>query len=142
MKIYLFDEVIIALQNITKNEVATTQKNKCKLDGKLKDKINSQQRVIFPVFDLSTKIFGFGNGSNRVTTIAYEIKCHPVHSTLLISILIKSCVLHSIQPSDSIIRFIPHGLIQSTDVTTIKKPNYSTKLLSRSNRHHPYLQYT
>ena len=67
------------------------------------------------------KRIGFDNGSNIVTTIAYEIKCHPAYYILLKSLLNKSSVLDPIQPSDSNIHFIPYGLIQSTDATTVKK---------------------
>ena len=73
-------------------------------------------------FDLSTKIIGFGNGSNRVTTVAYEVKCHPVHSTLLKALLLKLSVSYSLSPSDTNIHFIFQDLIQSTDATTVKKP--------------------
>ena len=120
MKFKLSDEDIITLQKTTDNEVAVTHQNKRKPDGQLKDATDSQQRIVFPAFDLSTKIIGFDNGFNRVTTIAYEIKCHPVHSTLLKCLLIKLSVLDPIHPFDSNIHFIPHGLIQFTDATTVK----------------------
>ena len=89
-----------------------TQNNKDKPDGKQKDATESQQRIVFPSFDLSTKKTEFGNGSNRVITIAYEIKYYPAHSTLLKSLLIKSSVLDPIQQYDFNIHFVPHGLIQ------------------------------
>ena len=66
------------------------------------------------------KRIGFGNGTNRVTTVAYEVKCHPAHSTILKSLLIKASVLDPLPPSDTNIHFIPHGLIQSIDATTVK----------------------
>ena len=120
MKVELSDENIIDLQQTNENEVTNTQTNKRKPDGQLKDAIDSQKRIVFPAFDLSTKRIGFGNGSNRVTTTTYEIKCHPTHSTLLKFLLIKSSVLDPIQPSDSNIYFISHCLIQYTDTTTVK----------------------
>ena len=75
MKVDLSDEDMIVLKQITENEVTNTQTNKRKTDGQLKDTTDSHQRIVFPAFDLSTKRIGLGNGSNRVTTIAYEIKC-------------------------------------------------------------------
>ena len=78
------------------------------------------QRILFLTFDLSTKRICFGNESNRVTNVVYEIKFHPSKSILLKSLLIKSCVLDLIAPFDSNIHFISHDLIQSTDVTTVK----------------------
>ena len=97
-----------------------TQNNKRKLDGQLKDASENQQRIVFPTFELSTKKIGIDNGSNRVTIIAYEIKCPPAYSALLKSLLVKSFVLNPIQPSNPNIHFIPQDLIQSTNATTIK----------------------
>ena len=111
MKVDLSEEEIIALQQTTENDVNNTQTNKQKPDGQLKDVTDSQQRIVFPTLDLSTKRIGFGNGSNRVTTIAYEIKCHPAHSIMSKCLLTKSSVLDPIQPSDLNIYFIPHGII-------------------------------
>ena len=73
-----------------------------------------------PCFNLSTKRIRFSNGSNRVTIIAYEIKCHPAHSTILKYLFIKSSVLEPIQPSESNIHFIPNGLIKSINATIVK----------------------
>ena len=97
-----------------------TQNSKRKPDRQLKDAVESQQRILSPGFDLSTKRIGFGNGPKRVTTIRYESKCHSAQSIMLKSLLIKSSILEPIQLSDSNIHFIPHGLIQSTNSTTIK----------------------
>ena len=120
MKVDISEENIIALQQTTENDVNNTQNNKRKPDGRLKNVTENQQRIVFAAFDLSTKRIGFGNGFNKVTTIAHEIKHHPVHSTMLKSLLIKSSVLDPIQPFDSNIHFISHGLIQSTDATIVK----------------------
>ena len=120
MNVDLTNEDIIALQETTEEDVLHNNNNKSKPDGQLKDVETNQHRIVFPAFDLSTKRFGFGNRSNRVTTIAYEVKCHPAHSTLLKSLLIKSSVVYPFPLYDTNIHFIPHGLIQSTDVTAVK----------------------
>ena len=62
----------------------------------------------------------FGNGNARVTTVAYEIRCHLDHATLLKSILIQESVLDPVSLSDNHIYFIPYGLLQTTDATTDK----------------------
>ena len=82
-KVDLTEEEIIALQQNTENDVNNTQNNKHKSDGQLIDVTESQQCIVFPAFDLSTKRIRFGNSSNRVTTITYEIKFHPAYSTML-----------------------------------------------------------
>ena len=103
---------------ITRLTPITTHVNKTE-KWKMKQTVG-HQRILFLTFDLSTKTICFGNGSNRVTTVAYEIKCHPSKSILLKSLLIKSCILDLIAPFDSNIHFIPHDLIQSTDTPTVK----------------------
>ena len=67
--------------------------------------------IVFPAFDLPTKRISFGNGSARVTTIAYEIRCYLHYATLLKKILIQASILYPILPSYSHIHFITYGLI-------------------------------
>ena len=62
---------------------------------------------------------GFGNENARVATVAYEIRCHPSHATLLKSIPIQALALDPIAPSDNHIRFIPYGSLQTTDANTV-----------------------
>ena len=119
MNVYLTKENIIVLQQIVENDINNTHSNKRNPAGQLKNATKGHQRIIFPAFDLSTKIIGLGNRSNRITTVAYDIKCHSAHSTLLKHLLIKSSVLDSIPPPDSTIYLIPHGLIQIIDVTIV-----------------------
>ena len=111
MSVDLTEEEIIELKKNTTYNVIHIHNNKRKLDGQLKDTTEGQERIVFPPFDLSTKRIGFGNGPNRATTVAYEIKCHPAYSTMLTSVLIKSSVLDPIPPSNINIYFIPPGLI-------------------------------
>ena len=66
----------------------STLNNKRLPDGNRKDPTTNEKTIVFPVFDLSTKRVEFGNGHARVTTVAYEIRCHLDHVTLLKSILI------------------------------------------------------
>ena len=63
---------------------------------------------------------GLGNGNTRVTTVAYELRCHPAHTALLKLILIQVSVLDPVSLSDNHIHFIPYGLLQTTDATTVK----------------------
>ena len=90
-------------------------------DGQSKvpeEDINNQ--ITFPDFDLSTKKVGFGNSPHHVTTIAYEVKCHPDHSALLRVLLTRTSVLDKTPPSDSTIHFIPYGIINVSDSNTVK----------------------
>ena len=116
--------------------------NKRKPYGQLKETETNKYRIIFPEYDLSTKGIGFGNGSNRVTVVAYKVKYHPAHSTILKYLLMTSSVLDPLLPSDTNIHFIPRGLIQSTNATIVKKTNHLTKLFLTSNRNSSHLQYS
>ena len=107
MNIGLTKEDTIELQQHTQNDINNKHSNKHNPAGQLKDAAEVYQRTVFLSFDLFTKIIGFGNGSNIVTTVAYKIKFHPAHSTLLKSLLIKSSVLEPIPPSESNIHFKP-----------------------------------
>ena len=97
-----------------------TTNNKRNPDGNRKEPDTQDNTIVFPAFDLSTERVGFGNGTTRVTTIAYEIRCHSVHATLLKSILIQASALDLVLPSGNHIHFIPYGILQTTNVTTVK----------------------
>ena len=85
------------------------------------EKSTTQDKTIdFPAFDISTKRVGFGNGTARVTTVAYEIRYHPVHAILLKSILIQAFVLDPVSHFDNHIHFTLYGILQTTDATTVK----------------------
>ena len=110
MKVELSPKDIITLQNTNDETALHNHNNKRKPDGQPKES-EQDKSITIPVFDLSTKRIGFGNGTNRVTTVVYEVKCHPAHSTILKSLLIKASALDPLPPSDTNIYFIPHGLI-------------------------------
>ena len=93
MNVDLSHEDIIALQKTTEGDATHNHNNKRKPDGELKEPEKNKNSVIFPAFDLSTKRIGFGNETNRVTTVAYEVKFQPAHSIILKYLLIKSSVL-------------------------------------------------
>ena len=72
-------------------DLSTT--NKRNPDGNRKESDTQDNAIVFPVFDLSIKRVGFGNGNAQVTTVDYKIPCHPVYTTILKSILIQASVL-------------------------------------------------
>ena len=45
------------------------------------------QEIVIPAFDIHHKIFGSGNGDDRITTTIYEIRTSPTHEATLKSIL-------------------------------------------------------
>ena len=83
MNVDLSSEDISTPHKTTEEDTIHNNKNKHKPDGQLQEAEINKHRIIFPVFDLFTKRIGFGNRANRVTTVAYEIKFHPAHYTIL-----------------------------------------------------------
>ena len=70
MNVDLSHQDIIALQEITEGDATNNKHNP---DGQLKEPEKNKNSVIFPAIDLFTKRIGFGNETNRVTTVAYEV---------------------------------------------------------------------
>ena len=121
MNLELTKEEISSLSTIPNDDMVTRNvtSKKRSTDGQPKvpeEDINNQ--ITFQAFDLST--LGFGNSPHRVTTIAYEVKYQPDRSALLNVLLVRASVLDNTPPFDSIIHFIPYGLINVSDSNTVK----------------------
>lgn len=74
-------------------------------NGNLNDINDNDNSITFLTFDLSTKKIDFGNGSRRVTTVAYEVKSYSTRAILITTIIVKCFVLDLISSSDSYIPF-------------------------------------
>ena len=74
-----------------------------------------KQRIVLPAFDLHNKEVGHGNGMQRVTTIAYEIRTSLVTAAVLKNLLYKI----SIDVSNDL-KFILYGLISVAGKDTMK----------------------
>ena len=64
-----------------------------------------QQKIVIPAFDLYIKEVGDGNGNERVTTYAYEIRKSPNNANMLKNLLCKIS-----NECNSNLRFIPYGI--------------------------------
>ena len=120
MNVDLNEKDILALKESVSNDTHSNLTNKRKPDGNRKKTVENSNIIVFPAFDISTKCVGLDNSNAQVTTIGYEIRCHPYHANLLKTILIQVSVLDPIAPSERNFHFIPYGLIQTIDSTTIK----------------------
>ena len=58
------------------------------------------------------RIIYFGNGDKRISTIAFEVRCHPDNSTIFKTILSRISSDDKTPSSEEIIHFVPYGLIQ------------------------------
>ena len=119
MKVNLNEADILTLQESIPIIKESITSNKRRPGGDRKDPNTQDKTIVFPAFDLSTERVGFGNGTARVTTVVYKIRHHPVHDTLLKSILIQASVLDPVFPSDNHIHFIPYSLLQTSDAATV-----------------------
>ena len=71
--------------------------NKVKLTGK--------QKIVIPAFDLFSKKVGDGNGNERVTIFAYEIRTSPTNANMLKKLL---CTIS--KEGNSKLRFIQYRI--------------------------------
>ena len=62
-------------------------------------------KIVIPAFDLYSKEVGNGNGNERVTIFAYEIRTSPTNSNMLKNLLCKIS-----NEGNSKLRFIPYGI--------------------------------
>ena len=120
MNVDLNENDITTLKECVSTNANPNPANKRSPDDNRKDPAKKSNTIVFPAFDISTKRVGFGNGNARVTTVAYEIRCHLDHATLLKSIFIQVSVLDPISASKNHTHFIPYGLFQTTYSFTVK----------------------
>ena len=81
------------------------------------------QEISTPAFDIYHKIFGSGNGEERITITVYEIRTSPKHDGTLKIILCKA----SYPDDHPIVHFIPYGIQGITNKDTYKKHNQKPK---------------
>ena len=120
MNIDLAEKDIATLKECVSTNTNPITNNKRNPDGNIKGPTKNSNAIVFPEFDISTKHVGSGNSHTRITTVAYEIRCHFDHANLLKSILIQASVLDHIPYSNNHIHFIPYSIIQTTDSSTVK----------------------
>ena len=68
-------------------------------------KPTGSERIVLPPFDLYSKNIGHGNGDQRISTFAYEIRTTPDHAVTLKNILCKISMTESTE-----LTFIPYGM--------------------------------
>ena len=65
----------------------------------------SDEAVVIPAFDIHCKNVGNGNGAGRITTNAYESRCHPDNSNIF-----KALLARCSGDINNAFHFIPFGL--------------------------------
>ena len=80
------------------------------------------QEIVIPAFNIHHKIFGSGNGEDRIITTVYEIRTSSTHAATFKSILCKA----SHPDIHPIVQFIPYG-IQGINQRHLQKHDQETK---------------
>ena len=68
--------------------------------------------IVFPTFDLHMRKISFDNCDKRISTIAFEVRCHPNNCTNLKTILSRISSDDKATPSDKTVDFVPYRLVQ------------------------------
>ena len=75
-----------------------------------------KQKIVIPAFDLYSKEVGEGQGYDRITTLAYEIRTSQENAVMLKSLL---CQVSSAKVLD--LKFVPYRLDRQTNERTIRE---------------------
>ena len=79
-------------------------------------------------FDISMKRVGYGNGRRRVSTMAFEVKCHPDNASILKRLLCRASGSDDKPPNNDNIHFVAYELPQY-----ISSELYRTQILKENN---------
>ena len=75
------------------------------------DEISAWKDNIFPAFDLNMRIIMFGNSETRISTLTFEVRCHPDNTNVIKIILSRISSNEKSPPSEEIIYFFSYGLV-------------------------------
>ena len=67
MLVHFNDDKMAAMTNISSGDDGNSQK---------------KNGLLIPVFDIHHKIVGNGNGSNKISTTVFDIRCNPKNTPL------------------------------------------------------------
>ena len=117
---------VISLQRITRekisdalmlvhlnNEEMTAMKN---TNNDITDEPHRKNEIVIPALDIHHKTVGNGNGADRISTTAFDIRCNPKDSSLL-----KTLMARCSEDPNNEFTFIPYGLLQMTNTETYRR---------------------
>ena len=76
------------------------------------DEDDEWKEIFVPAFDLHMRRISFGNDDKRISTIAFEVRCHPDNSSILKTILSHISSDDKTPSSEETIYFVPYESIQ------------------------------
>ena len=74
MLVHLNDDEMTAMKNTSKESTDDQQR---------------KNEILIPAFDIHHKTVGNGNGANRISTTAFDIRCNPKDSSLLKTLMAR-----------------------------------------------------
>ncbi len=80
------------------------------------DEMEEENKVSIPAYDIVPNKFGFGNGTERITTYAFEIRCDPSDAKILKKLFARISL-----SSTSKISFMLTGMVQLSGQKIYKK---------------------
>ena len=95
------------------DEEMTVTKNTSK---EITDDPQRQNEILIPAFDIHHKTVGNGNGANRISTIAFDIRCNLKDSSLL-----KTLMTRCSEDTNNEFTLILYGLLQMTNAETYRR---------------------
>ena len=110
MLVHLNDEEMTVMKNTSKESIDDPQR---------------QNEILIPAFDIHHKTVGNGNGANRISTTAFDIRCNSKDSSLF-----KTLMARCSEDTNNEFTFIPYELLQITNAET-----YRRQIIFQNKRH-------
>ena len=73
------------------------------------DENDEWKEIVFPVFDLHMRRISFGNGDKRISTIIFEVRCHPDNASILKTLLSRISSDEKNPSSEETVHFVSYG---------------------------------
>ena len=80
------------------------------------DEDDEWKEIVFLVFDLHIRRISFGNSDKLISTIAFEVRCHPDNTSILKTILSRISSDDKPPSFEETVHFVPYGLIQHSSL--------------------------
>ena len=103
-------EIVSLTTKSYKSVTGSTDNRSHKRVGEINHDENDEwKEIVFPAFDLHIR---FRKGDKRISTIAFEVRCHPDNASILKTLLSRISSDDKTPSSEETVHFAPYGLIQ------------------------------
>ena len=106
------DEFVSLTTTNCKSVTGSTDTRSRKRMGEINHDENDEwKEIVFPAFDLHMRRTSFGNGNKRISTIAFEFRCHPDNAFILKALLSRISFDDKTPSSEKNFQFVFYELI-------------------------------